>query len=145
MDFIFLKTFKDPWGPCERLQALRLYSLQRQRERYCIILIWKIIESKAQNLSDPILCNFSDCRGRSCVISHVNMGRQGTLASDGELFAYLIPYQNLFVTSQIVLFEASNKDLIATSTVFLISPALLDTTTAWMVETAYNGGHFVMT
>ena len=80
----------------ERLQALRLYSLQRRRERYCIILIWKIIENKAQNLSDPILCNFSD--RRSCVISHVNTGRQGTLASDGELFAYLIPYQNLFVT-----------------------------------------------
>ena len=68
-----------------------------------------------------------------------------TIASVGELFAYLIPYQNLFVTSQIVLFVASNKDLIATSTVFRISPALLDTTTAWMVETAYNGGHFVMT
>ena len=27
----------------ERLQALRLYSLQRRRERYCITLIWKII------------------------------------------------------------------------------------------------------
>ena len=62
----------------ERLQALRLYSLQRRRERYCIILIWKIIESKAQNFSDPILCNFSDRRGRSCVISHVNTGRQRT-------------------------------------------------------------------
>ena len=62
------------------MKALRLYSLQRRRERYCIILIWKIIESKAQNLSDPILCNFSDRRGRSCVISHVNTGRQGTLA-----------------------------------------------------------------
>ena len=35
-----------------------------------------------------------------------------TIASDGELFAYLIPYQNLFVTSQIVLFVPSNKDLI---------------------------------
>ena len=44
-----------------------------------------------------------------------------TIASDGELFVYLIPYQNLFVTSQIVLFVASNKDLIATSTVFRIS------------------------
>ena len=52
-----------------------------------------------------------------------------TIASDGELFAYLLPYQNLFVTSQIVLFVASNKDSIATS------PALLDTTSAWMVET----------
>ena len=64
----------------ERLQTVKLYSLQRRRERYCIILIWKIIENKSQNLSDPILCNFSDRRGRSCVISHVNTGRHGTLA-----------------------------------------------------------------
>ena len=63
----------------ERLQTLKLYSLQRRRERYCIILLWKIIENKSQNLSDPILCNFSD-RSRSCVISHVNTGRHGTLA-----------------------------------------------------------------
>ena len=68
-----------------------------------------------------------------------------TIAFDGELFAYSIPYQNQFVTSQIVLFVASNKDLIATSTVFLISPALLDTTTVRMVEIAYDGGHSVMT
>ena len=40
-----------------------------------------------------------------------------TIAFHGELFAYVIPYQNQFVTSQIVLFVASNKDLIATSTV----------------------------
>ena len=58
----------------------RLYSLRRRRERYCIILIRKIIENKSQTLSDPILCNFSDRRGGSCVISHVNTGRQGTLA-----------------------------------------------------------------
>ena len=64
----------------ERLQTLKLYSLQRRRERYCIILIRKIIENKFQNLSDPILCNFSDRRGRSCVISHVDTGRLGTLA-----------------------------------------------------------------
>ena len=37
-----------------------------------------------------------------------------TIAFDGELFAYSIPYQNQFA-SQIVLFVASNKDLIATS------------------------------
>ena len=64
----------------ERLQTLKLYSLQRRRERYCIILLWKIIKNKSQNLSDPILCNFSERRGRSCVISHVNTGRHGTLA-----------------------------------------------------------------
>ena len=92
----------------ERLQTLKLYSLQSRGERYCIILIWKIIENKSQNLSDPILCIFSDRRGRSCVISHVDTGRLGTLAYnsfDGELFDYLIPFPKLFVTSKIVLFQ----------------------------------------
>ena len=55
-------------------------SKDKERERYCIILIWKIIENKSQNLSDPILCNFSDRRGRSCAISHVDPGSLGTLA-----------------------------------------------------------------
>ena len=91
----------------ERLQALKLYSLQR-RERYCIILIWKIIENKSQNLSDPILCNFSDRRGRSCVISHVNTGHLHTIASDGELYDYLIHFLKQFVTLQIVLFVVSS-------------------------------------
>ena len=59
----------------ERLKSLRLYSLQRRRERYCIIYIWKII-----NFSSPITSTFSGRRGRSCVISHVNVGRVGTLA-----------------------------------------------------------------
>ena len=45
-----------------------------------------------------------------------------TIASDGKLFAHLIPYQNQFVTSQIVLFVALSKDLITTSTAFTCSP-----------------------
>ena len=138
----------------ERLQTLKLYSLQRRRERYVIILIWKIIENKSQNLSDPILCNFSDRRGRSCAISHVDtktrevLGLLHTIASDGELFDYLIHFLKLFVTSKIVLFVASSKDLTVLTTISaasLISPALLDTITAWMVEITYNGGHLVMT
>ena len=63
----------------ERLKSVGLYSLQRRRERYCIIYIWKIIESLAPNLSNPITCTFSGRRGRSCVISHV-VGGVGTLA-----------------------------------------------------------------
>ena len=135
----------------ERLQALRLYSLQRRRERYCIILIWKIIESKAQTSRIQSYVSYVTFlivevdHVSSPMLTRVDREHSHTIASVGELFAYLIPYQNLFVTPQIVLFVASNKDLIATSTVFRISPALLDTTTAWMVETAYNGGHFVMT
>ena len=63
----------------ERLKRLGLYSLQRRRERYCIIYIWKIIEGLAPNFSNTI-STFSGRRGRSCVISHVNVGRVGTLS-----------------------------------------------------------------
>ena len=64
----------------ERLESLGLYSLQRRRERYCIIYIWKIIEDLAPNFLNLITSTFSERRGRSCVISHVNVGRVGTLA-----------------------------------------------------------------
>ena len=64
----------------ERLKSLGLYSLQRRRERYCIIYIWKIIEGLAPNFYTPITSTFSEHRGRSCVISHDNVGRVGTLA-----------------------------------------------------------------
>ena len=64
----------------ERLKSLGLYSLQRRRERYCIIYVWKIIEGLAPNFSNPITSKFSGRRGRSCVISHVNVGRVGTLS-----------------------------------------------------------------
>ena len=64
----------------ERLKSLGLYSRQRRRERYCIIYIWKIIEGLATNFSNPIISTFSGRGGRSCVISHVNVGRVGTLS-----------------------------------------------------------------
>ena len=46
----------------KRLEVLKLYSLQRRRERYGIIYVWKIIEGLVPNLSDPITCSFSDRR-----------------------------------------------------------------------------------
>ena len=64
----------------KRLKMLNLNSLHRRRERYCIIYLWKILESLVPNFSDTIVCSFSDRRGRSCIVSHVNPGRQGTLA-----------------------------------------------------------------
>ena len=64
----------------ERLKSLGLYSLQRRRERYCIIYIWKIIESLASYFSNPITSTFSGRRDRSSVIFHVNVGGVGTLA-----------------------------------------------------------------
>ena len=64
----------------ERLKSLGLYSLQRRRERYCIIYIWKIIEGLTPNFSNPITSIFSERKGMACVISHVNVDRIGTLS-----------------------------------------------------------------
>ena len=59
---------------------LKLHSLQRRRECYCIIYVWKIIEGLVPNFSNPIVCSYSDRRGRSWIVSHVHIGRLGTLA-----------------------------------------------------------------
>ena len=64
----------------ERLKSIVLYSLQRRRERYCIMHIWKIIEDLAPNFSNPVTSTVSGRRGRSCIIFHVNVGRVVTLA-----------------------------------------------------------------
>ena len=52
----------------ERLSNLKIYSLQRRRERYIIIYVCKILE----NL-DPNALQFyvSDRRGCLCSVSHV--------------------------------------------------------------------------
>ena len=56
----------------KRLEVLKLYSLQRRRERYGIIYVWKIVEGLVPNLSAPI--TFSDQRGRTCVVCHSGAG-----------------------------------------------------------------------
>jgi hypothetical protein len=44
-----------------------MYSLERRRERYLIIYIWKILESKVPNFSlNPIDVYWSDRQGRLC-------------------------------------------------------------------------------
>ena len=63
----------------ERLKALSLYSLQRRRDRYMIIYIWKIIESLVPNLEPKITLTSSTRRGRLCCKENVPRGRQGTL------------------------------------------------------------------
>ena len=63
----------------KRLEVLKLYSLQRRRERYGIIYVWMIIKALVPNLSDLITCSFSDRRGRACVVCHSGAGRLGTL------------------------------------------------------------------
>ena len=62
-------TKRDYW---ERLQHYRLYSLQRRRERYRIIYVWKIIEGIVPNLSGRSQVNTKQSFrfGRLCKVPH---------------------------------------------------------------------------
>ena len=44
----------------ERLKFLNLYSVQKNRDRYKIIYLWKIIETVVLNLTVPIVCTHSE-------------------------------------------------------------------------------------
>ena len=55
----------------ERLCALKLYSLQRRRDRYIIIHMWKIVEKLVPNLNTPITWKLSERRGRLCDVLSV--------------------------------------------------------------------------
>ena len=50
-----------------RLKDLNLYSIQRRRDRYQIIYVWKILEEKVTNLNPPIVTNSSGRLGRLCI------------------------------------------------------------------------------
>ena len=51
----------------ERLKILNLYSLQRRRERYIIIYIWKILEGMVPNPNNQIVQITNGHRGRRCI------------------------------------------------------------------------------
>ena len=58
----------------ERLTSLNLYSVQRRRERYIIIYVWKMLESKVLNFNPPIISLWDERRGRTCFESHIASG-----------------------------------------------------------------------
>ena len=55
----------------ERLAALRLFSLQRRRERYMAIYISKILEGLVPNLNIPIKARENPRTGRTCILSPI--------------------------------------------------------------------------
>ena len=56
----------------DQLCKLKLFSLERRRERYQIIYTWRIIEGQVPNLDcTPIRVTCSDRRGRSCIPPHI--------------------------------------------------------------------------
>ena len=55
----------------EQLSTLKLYSLQRRRERYVIIYVWKILENLVPNFG--IQSRTNPRTGRFCVVPHVRL------------------------------------------------------------------------
>ena len=64
----------------KRKDIMKQYADTKNHAKPCDIYLWKILESLVPNFSDPIVCSFSDRRGRSCIVSHVNPSHQGTVA-----------------------------------------------------------------
>ena len=63
---IWCKTRGDYW---ERLDSFKLYSLQRRRERYRIIYIWKILENLVPNIgADKVQSRCSIRHGTTCIL-----------------------------------------------------------------------------
>ena len=53
----------------EQLQELKMYSLERRRERYSIIYAWRVLEGQVPNLnSTPIRAKWQPRRGRECIL-----------------------------------------------------------------------------
>ena len=86
----------------ERLHSLRLYSLERRRERYRIIYVWKILENIVPNLStdqNQIKTKTSPRQGRFCVVPPVSKAasqriqtlREGTFSVNGSKLFNILP------------------------------------------------------
>ena len=66
---------QDYW---QQLKLLKLFSLERRRERYRIIYIWRMLEEQVPNMkiADSYSCKVSakwhPLRGRECIIRNIN-------------------------------------------------------------------------
>ena len=62
----------------DQLSHLKQYSLERRRERYRIIYIWRILEGHVPNLissdsnSEKVTAKWHKRRGRECIVPRVN-------------------------------------------------------------------------
>ena len=67
----------------EQLSALSLYSLERRRERYMIMYVWRILEGLTPNFNDQnsggINANWNARRGRMCDVPAVRRQASATI------------------------------------------------------------------
>ena len=117
----FLKKIKDipKMDYWDQLKFLKVYSLQRRRERYCIMYVWKILENQVPNFG--IKVGYSKRLGRYCIVPHVRQSssckiqtiRFGSMGVNGpRLFNSLPPQiRNLSGCSIDVFKRALDKHL----------------------------------
>ena len=68
----------------EMLQRCKLYSLQRRRERYSVIYVWRMLEGQVPNLHNPINSTWHARRGRTCRVPPVNQRLPATIRAARE-------------------------------------------------------------
>ena len=74
------------------LKKFKLYSLQRRRERYMIIYIWKIIECLVPNINNSISVVLNDRLGRKCKIRvHTNKLKSHQITGIGVSLFNMLP------------------------------------------------------
>ena len=57
----------------EQLKELKLYSLERRRERYIAIYVWRILEGYVPNFDmTPVSFQWHQRRGRECLVPRVS-------------------------------------------------------------------------
>ena len=80
----FLKQIKGtPKKYWQSLKQLKIYSLQRRRERYCIIYHWKILENRVPNINDAFKSKDHPRLGRMCISKYT--GPNNTKLRDSTL------------------------------------------------------------
>ena len=75
LQWSFIRKIKGTSGMnyWEALNYLNLFSLERRRERYQILYIWKILEKLVPNMSSSaITATFSPRHGRLCKLATIN-------------------------------------------------------------------------
>ena len=94
------------------LKDLNLYSLERRRERYIILQVWKMMEGKVPNLADTddsrikLQSDIHSRRGRTCLIhklastpSHLQKAKQQTVRCFGVKLFNALPKHIRNITS----------------------------------------------
>ena len=70
----------------EHLKHLKVYSLQRRRERYQIIYMWKILENLVPNINSSIKSKEHPRLGRLCISSVADNPKTSSLRNNTLLF-----------------------------------------------------------